>query len=360
MPADPDGAPPPRLRVALNRTGASLPAILQIASAATAGYVIAKYGLGHETPIFASTVAVTALGLARDARPGRVAETALGITLGIVLADLLLLGIGRGWWQLFLVLVVTFAAARLLSPSLGFAAAAGVQSALVTLFPVANGDEFGRTVDGLIGGMMALIFTALVPRDPMREVRREAHRLFTIVTDAAVDIAAALRAADEPLAARALERLRGTQPILDAWSTSLESAVGVSRVSPFLVRRRPQLLGQRRILRGMDLACRSLRVIARRTDHLVRDGRPRRRLADLVGELSAAIALLAASLDDPAAAAGARDRLAVLARRLEPAVDDPVTDTAVLLLLRPLLVDLLAAADMPEDDARALLPVVDA
>jgi uncharacterized membrane protein YgaE (UPF0421/DUF939 family) len=348
------------VREAVARTGGSLPAILQIAGAATAGYVVARYVLGHESPIFASTVAVTALGFARDARPSRVAETALGITLGIVLADLLLLGIGRGWWQLFLVLVVTFTAARLLSPSIGFAAAAGVQSALITLFPVANGAEFGRAIDGLVGGAMALLFTALVPRDPVREVLREAHRVFSAATDAGVDISAALRTADEPLAARALDRLRTTQPVLDAWATSLESAVAIARVSPFLRHRRALLVDQRRILRGMDLACRSLRIVARRADHLVRDGRPRPRLAALTGEVSAAVALLAAALEDASAATGARDRLRVLASRLHPEPGEPVTDTAVLLLLRPLVVDLLAAAGMPEEDARALLPVVDA
>ncbi|MCU1571769.1 MAG: hypothetical protein JWR33_2510 [Naasia sp.] len=350
-----------RARVAFDRAGASLPAILQIAGAATVGYVLAKYVLGHPTPIFASTVAITALGFARDARPSRVAETALGITLGILLSDLLLLGIGRGWWQLFLVLAATLVAARVLSSSPGFAAAAGVQATLVTLFPVAGGGEFSRVLDGLVGGVVALLFTALVPRDPMREAVREAHRVFAACTDATADLAAALRSADEPLASRSLEALRRTQPLVDAWSGSLDSAVAIARVSPFLRRHRATLQGQRRLLRGMDLACRNLRIIARRIDFLVRDARPRPELAALLGEVSSAIAVLAAAVDDPSSGEGARDRLVVLARRLAPEVALPeagITESMVLLLLRPLVVDLLAAAGFDEADARALLPAL--
>ncbi|BDI23747.1 aromatic acid exporter family protein [Herbiconiux sp. L3-i23] len=348
-----------RLRESAERSAASLPAVLQIAAAATAAYAFSFSVLGHAAPIFAAAVAINSLGFSRDARPVRVAESALAITLGIVLADLLLLGIGRGWWQLFVVLVVTFAVARLLSASPGFAAAAGVQSSLVTLFPATGGEELGRAIDGVVGGVVALLFTALVPRDPLREVLREAHRVFAECTDAVVDIAAALRTGDEPTAGRALERLRTTQPLLDAWAGSLETAIAVSRVSPFLWRRRRALAEQRRIHRGMDLASRNLRVIARRVDFLVRDGVRRPELGALMAEISSAIALLAATIDDPSSAQAVRDRLVVLAPRLDPAQlaeGASVADGTIVILLRTLTVDLLGAAGMDEDDARELLP----
>jgi hypothetical protein len=53
--------------------------------------------------------------------------------------------------------------------------------------------------------------------------------------------------------------------------------------------------------------------------------------------------------------------LADVARRLDPAQVLPgggVADAAVLLQLRPLLVDLLVGTGMPVDEARALLPPV--
>ena len=350
----------PALRRSVSRAGNSLPAVLQIAGAATAGYAIAHFALGHPTPIFSSTVAITALGFSRDARPIRVAETALGIVLGIVLADLLLLGIGRGWWQLFVVLAVTFLTARLLSPSIGFAAAAGVQSALVTLLPVMGGGQLGRMLDGVVGGVVALAATALIPRDPRRESLQAARRLFLECTESLTAINAALRVADAESAMRALERLRATQPLVDAWSASLESGAAVARISPFLRRHVSDFERQRRVQRGMDLATRNLRVIARRVEFLVPDGQPRPALADLLGTISEAIAVLGQALRDPRLFELARRDLTVLAKHLHPALlDDPsMSETMVLVLIRPLVVDLLAATGMEEEEARALLPAL--
>jgi len=41
--------------------------------------------------------------------------------------------------------------------------------------------------------------------------------------------------------ARVLQRLRSTQPIIDQWRASLDSAVSISRISPFLRRHGPEL-----------------------------------------------------------------------------------------------------------------------
>lgn len=351
-----------RLAAATRRSAESLPAVVQISAAATAGYAIAHFGLGHPMPLFSSTVAITALGFTRDARPLRVAETAAGITVGIVLADLLLLGIGRGWWQLFVVLVVTFLVARLLSPSPGFAAAAGVQSTLVSLFPVDGGAELSRVVDGIVGGLVALLFTALIPRDPRRQVRRESRRVFSECSESLLSLSTALRLVDAPSAGRTLERLRGTQPLIDAWSASLDSAVGVAQISPFLRRHRRELVEQRRVLRGMDLVCRNLRIIARRVEVLIRDGRRRPQLADLTAQVGNAVSLLGRAQEDPELAAIARSELEVIAHRLDLEASLPdagISEGVVLMLLRPLVVDLLTASGMDEDEARAALPRVD-
>ncbi|MET0590978.1 MAG: FUSC family protein [Naasia sp.] len=349
-------------RAAIGRATESLPALLQISAAATAAYSIARFGLGHPMPIFASAVAINALGFSRDARPIRVAETAIGITLGIVLADLLLLGIGRGWWQLFVVLVVTFFVARLLSASPGFAAAAGVQSSLVTLFPVDGSAELSRAIDGVIGGLVALAFTALVPRDPRRQMLRDARRVFRECSESLASLSTALRLADVPGADRTLERLRNTQPLVDAWAGTLDSAIAVARISPFFRRHHSDLIAQRRVLRGMDLVCRNLRIITRRVDFLIRDGRPRPQLADLIAQIGNAVALLGRAQDDRELADLARRELEVIAPRLdleESLPDAGISEGVVLMLLRPLVVDLLTAAGLDEDEARRRLPTVE-
>jgi hypothetical protein len=290
-----------------------------------------------------------------------VLETAVGIIIGIALSEALLLTVGHGLWQIALVLLLTLLVARALSASNAFAVAAGVQSMLVMLLPSPPGGPFVRSIDGIVGGIVALIVTALVPRDPRRFARRDARRLFDSLTEALGSLVVALEKADEPAAEHALERLRTTQPIIDSWAASLDSAAAIARISPFLRRHRPDLLAQERVLKGMDLATRNLRVIARRIDFLVRDGVPRPMIASIMASLGTSVELLGQSLDDPLLGDTVRVGLVAVAERLRPDTvvkGAPVTDSIVILMMRPLLVDLLTAADLPPEKARALLPEV--
>lgn len=349
------------LRAAAQRMIESVVPALQIVIAASAAYAFAHYVLDHAVPLIAVTVTISTLGFARDARPIRVLETAIGIVIGIALSEALLLTVGQGLWQLAVVLLVTLMVARALSPSTAFAVAAGVQAILVMLLTAPSGGPFVRSIDGIVGGVVALLVTALVPRDPGRFTRRDARILFVSLTDALDSLAVALNTADEPAADRALDRLRTTQPIIDNWAASVDSAVAIARISPFLYRRRPDLLAQARVLRGMDLATRNLRVIARRIDFLVRDGVPRPVIGSIVASLGTSVELLGQSLDDPLLADTVRVGLVAVAERLRPdtaVAGAPVTDSVVILMMRPLLVDLLMAADLPADKARALLPEV--
>ncbi len=347
------------LRVAGHRAVGSLIPVLQIVIAATAAYSIAFFGLGHAVPLLAVTVTISSLGFARDARPIRVLETAIGMLIGITLSELLLLLVGHGIWQVAVVLFATLLVARVLSESNAFAIAAGVQSILVMLLPAPDGGPFVRSLDGLIGGVLALAVTALLPRNPRALGRQEARRLFGTLNDALACLAAALERADEPEAERALDRLRSTQPIIDSWGAALESAQAISRISPFLRGTRPSLEAHARVLRGMDLATRNLRVIARRIDFLVRDGQPRPVIASIVANLRISVELLGQSLTDPILGDTVRVGLVAIAERLRPDTvnrDAPMVDSVIVLMMRPLLVDLLTAADYPAEKARAVLP----
>lgn len=349
------------IRVALRRVLQSLPAILQITAAVAAAYAIAHWGLGHATPILAVTVTINSLGLTRDARPRRVAETLLGILLGVALADVLTIFLGAGLWQLVVVLLVVFVVGRAVSPNPGFALAAALPSALVVLLPVA-GNPFGRTLDALVAAAVALLATALLPRDPGREAARDRATLFSVFAEALGSVVDSLDDADPAAAALALERLRRTQPLVDAWRTSLDTAIAVARVSPWLRSRLPDYKRNARVLEAADLASRHLRTIARRVEFLVRDGQQRPAIAGLVRSIATGLALLGDELADPQVAGAARSLLTDLARRLVPAVAIPdagVADAAVVLMLRPLVVDLLAGTGMPIDDARDLLLPVD-
>ena len=343
-------------RAALDRVVRSLPAIVQIVVAATASYLIARSLLGHELPLVAVTVTIVSLGLARDATPRRVVETVIGMNIGIVVAALLVQVIGQGAWQIAVILALTLVVARAVSPSAAFAIAAGVQSMLVAVLPAPDGGLFARSLDGLVGGAMALLITALIPRFDLMRQRGEATALFSLLDQSLVGLHEALRSGDGAAAELALARSRRSQAFIDDWGRSLESARGVAAVSPWLRSRRAALAEEERLLAVADLTTRHVRALARRIEVIVRDGVPRPVLAELVDSAAEGVRLLGRSRDDQAARYAARAVAAGLAARCTPTAVEGVGDQVVIVLLRPLVFDVLVHLGTPADDARALLP----
>ena len=114
-------------------------------------------------------------------------------------------------------------------------------------------------------------------------------------------------------------------------------------------------------MRGMDLATRNLRVVVRRIDFLLRDGVARPYLADLLEQIEEAVRTLQGGLEDPEQLEIAQEQLLEIIHQLDPkkfGIADQLREASVLLLLRPMLVDLLCASGMTEDEAREELPVV--
>jgi uncharacterized membrane protein YgaE (UPF0421/DUF939 family) len=349
-----------RLRDGGRRVVESLPAIVQIVVAVVIAYSITHWLLGHLYPVLAITVTITSLGLTRDARPRRVAESLLGIVVGVAIAELLALFFGAGLWQLAVVLLVVFVVGRFVSPNPQFAVASAVPSAIVLLLPAADG-VFGRTLDAVIAGAVALLATALIPRDPGRAAARDRRVIFAVLAESTESVARSLSDGDEAAGELALSRLRRALPLVEAWRQSLDTAIAVARISPFLRGRLPELRRNARVVDTVDLTTRHLRSIARRMQFLVRDGVPRAGLADALATLAVGIRLLGEELDDPLAAGAARSLLVGLARRLDPGLLLPgagLADSAALLLLRPLVVDLLEGTGMSAAEARDLLPPV--
>lgn len=345
----------------IQRVIESVAPILQITFAALIAYSISHYGLSHPVPILAVTVSITSLGFTRDARPRRVVETAAGMIFGIALSETLLNFFGQGLWQMAAVLLICFTLARFVNPSAAFALTVGIQSMLVYLLPAPEGGVYMRSVDGIIGGLVALAVTALIPRNPRAMAIKDGDRLFDMFLGSLTSLRTALLTVDVKVADEALSRVRRSQPLIDNWRMSLDTAISISRISPFLRKHREDLSDQVRLFRGMDLAMRNLRVVVRRVDFLLRDGEKRPYLADLLEQIAVGVTLLAEGLEQPNKRLEAQQQFTDITRQLDPkrfGIADQLTEASVLLLLRPLLVDLLCASGMSEEDARAELPKV--
>ncbi|WP_223848861.1 FUSC family protein [Microbacterium hominis] len=290
----------------MDRVVASAPAIVQIVVAATVAFSFAHYVLGHAAPLLAATVTVSSLGLVRDARPRRVLETVIGMIVGILVAEIIVLVAGIGWWQLGLTLAASLVIARFLSPQPAFAIAAAIQSAIVMVIPVSV--PFLRMIDGVVGGVTALLVTALLPRSPLRAVTREGAELFAAFDGALATLVQALRRGDPGRAERGLRKARALQGLVDQWRAGIESGSEIARISPFLRAQRPEFERQERVRVHVDLATRNLRVIARRIVYLCDDRTARPIAADLLNELGAGARLIADALGDisyePAARGG--------------------------------------------------------
>jgi uncharacterized membrane protein YgaE (UPF0421/DUF939 family) len=283
------------------------------------------------------------------------------MVVGIAISEISIIYFGSGILQIALVLLTVLLLARLISASSAFAVTAAIQSMLVQILPAPDGGVFIRTFDGLIGGVMALIVTALIPRDPRGIARTDANKLFDFFIDTLQDLRLALRDTNKSLSNQALKNARATQPLIDNWRMSLDSAISISRISPFLMKHKSELKKQRLLMRAMDLATRNLRVIVRRVNFLLKDDVARPYLADLFEQLAEAVTNLREGLSDSEDLDLARAQLLEIIKQLDPkkfGIADQLREASVLLLLRPLLVDLLCAAGMSEDDARAELPEV--
>jgi uncharacterized membrane protein YgaE (UPF0421/DUF939 family) len=220
--------------------------------------------LGNEQPFFAPIAVVLTLGLAIDRRGARAWELALGVALGIGVADLIVLATGTGTWQLVLVVCLAMAAAVLAGGGVLLVNQAAISAVLVTTLQLPQGSYSGeRLVDALVGCGVALVANAIVPVDPVRLVLRRIGPLLARLSGTLVDVADALAGADRAAALEALERARS----LDAAVRELQIAVGAGRettqIAPSRRRSRERVERLAAAAHSIDLAIRNTRVLAR-------------------------------------------------------------------------------------------------
>lgn len=330
----------------------------QCAVAAGVAWLIAADLFGHTTPFFAPVAAVVALGTSYGQRLRRVAEVTVGVALGVFLADLIVAGIGSGWWQITLIVALAMSVAFLLDGSQLLVTQAAVQSIVVaTLIPDA-GAAFTRWTDAVIGGGVALVAATVVPAAPLRRPREQAAVVMR-------KISALLRAAGEVMvhgesdeALALLADARSTDHLIRELQAAADEGLSIVASSPFRVRHRDDLRTMAELVDPLDRALRSTRVLVRQTAVAAYNRRP----------IPASYSHLAIGLADAAelaAAELANDRMAVAARVPLLAVGDATgrverTDVlaaeAVLAQLRSVVVDLLMVGGLGQLEATDALP----
>ncbi|NDK92148.1 FUSC family protein [Gordonia desulfuricans] len=354
---------PPVLRVRIRRLWLSAGPILQCSVAAGLAWWFALDILGHAQPFFAPIAAVISLGLSLGRRWRRAVELVGGVTIGILVGDLLITQIGSGAWQIVVVVALAMAVAVFLDDGPLIPMQAASSAVLVaTLLPPGGIGGFHRAIDALTGGLIGILVGALLPANPTARARRDAAGVLAIVRDAATELATGLREQDEDLVYAALLKGRGTQAAINTMRSDMRGGREISTISPLYWGSRMRLQKISATADPIDNGVRNFRVVARRALAITQRGEEvRPELVEIIADLSGAFEILREMmLADPGQSPDAADAARVLrtvARKARPELvaDRGLSETALLAELRSLLVDLLMVAGLRRSSALATL-----
>jgi uncharacterized membrane protein YgaE (UPF0421/DUF939 family) len=329
--------------------------ILHSAVSASLAWLVATEVVGHEQPFFAPISAVITLGLTVGQRRRRAIELAIGVAVGIAIADALVAVIGSGTWQIGVVVALAMTAAALVGGG-AIVSQAGASAVLVaTLQPPEGGFDFGRALDALVGGGVALVVSSvLLPVHPMRLVREATEPVIDRLVAALGQIATALTTLRPDAADAALVAVARVDGAHENLLETLEAAGEAARLSP---QRRGSLSGVDRfaIAAGeLGRAIENVRALARgavRASDL-EDAIPAEAV-QAVQELARSAEALTAYLDgeDPGPAREAAVRAAALANAVLEATGN-LSAVHIVGQIRLVAVDLLRATGLERSGAQ--------
>ena len=330
----------------------------QAAVAAVLAWIVAKQLLGHEIPFFAPIAAVVSLGTSYGQRLRRVAEVTVGVAVGVFLADLLVLALGTGWWQIGVVVALAMSAAFLLDSSGLLVTQAAVQSIIVVTLLPEPGQALVRWTDALVGGAVALLAAAVVPAAPLRRPResaavvvRKIASLLRTASQSAVD-------GDLDRAMATLADARTTEPLIRELQAAADEGLSVVASSPFRRGHRGHVRRMAELVEPLDRAMRNTRVLVRRVAvaSYHGEGLPRAHAA-LCGDLAAATGEIAAALERDEMASGVQASLIRIAHgttEVERVRD--LSAEVVLAQIRSIIVDLLQITGLDVVEATDAVP----
>jgi len=336
--------------------------VFQAAVAASLAYFLADVVVGHGQPFFAPIAAVICLGVTLGQRNRRAIELVIGVAVGLMVADLLVLVIGNGTLQIAVVVLLAMGAAVFFGGGTILINQAAVSAILVVVLQppdaVFSPDRF---IDALVGGGVALAVNYLFPVNPERLVGRAAAPVFDELVAVLEEISAVLREGDEERAERVLGRARELDGKVRTLNEALEAGHETARLSPTRRRslRQLEFYGSAGI--RIELAVINTRVLARGVANAVRRGDDiAPQLPEAVLDLSRSVRALATFLEDGEGPEEARNWALEAAMRATDILDEPhgLGISVLVGQVRSAAVDLLRSTGM--DQASALRALEDA
>jgi uncharacterized membrane protein YgaE (UPF0421/DUF939 family) len=292
--------------------------VAQTAVGAGLAWAIARYGLGHKQPFFAPIAATVSLGASVGRRGRQAVQLMFGVTLGILVADLVVSVIGTGGIQITVVVGLAMLAALVFSHSPLLVNQAGVSAILIVALHQPHAGA-NRLLDALAGGGVAILFGAvLFPADPWRIVEGAARDVLSALAGGLDRVHEALAHPDRVRPAWSLEIARDVHGSLAALARAQETAASVVKLAPARRRRRGPVERFSAQAKQLDLLANAELTLTRRSLRLIEDGNPAPEwLGHTLETLAAALRELARAPADPVVQESARGLALVAAREID-------------------------------------------
>jgi uncharacterized membrane protein YgaE (UPF0421/DUF939 family) len=308
-----------------NRLRGARRTFAQVALATATSWALATLVFGYASPFFAPIAAVIVLNSPAQ-RGRRAAEIVVGVATGIAVADLLVLLLGTGGWQLVVVALL----AMIVVTAAGGGPLVVTQAAVAAMLVVALQPPTldlvpHRFFHAVIGGSTALAVTALLPPAPDRQLRRAARPIVESLVAALEGVADALHRDDLAAGRAALSRARQLDEEIEELRSSVAVAEEIARLTPLRRGQRGLVDTYADATNQLDLAVRDTRVLARASVSLLLHTGGRRpaepappELGDAVLDLADAVRALGAHLTSGAPVEHTRVHAGAAAARTRP------------------------------------------
>lgn len=346
-----------RPRIVAERLRANARWFVQAALATALAWEAAIRLFGHPRPIFAPVAALIAVSTTLGQRRRYAVEMVVGIALGVGIADALFELMGGGTLQIAAIVAGAMVAAVALGGSAVLVSEAAVSALLVvTVQPPGSGLSGARFLDSLLGGLIALAITSLVPTNPVLAARRVAAPLLAQIAAALDDVALALDRSDQDLAERALTRVRAIDR--DALKQAVAAGNETLRLAPFARTTRRQFARYARAEAPIDAAISSVEALSRGVVRALRmrDNVPPP-VPEAIRDLAGAVRRLEESLGDPAGEISVREPALRAARQATLVLEQTanLSVSTIVVQVRSAAVDLLRGSGMAREEAERLV-----
>lgn len=227
-----------------------------------------------------------------------------------------------------------------------------------TMLSQMTGAGPSRLLDAVVGAVIALLFTVLLPGDVLNRPRRYVSSVLTELATTFGMLGEALRGGNRERLRDAYAQLRGVQQLLSDADTVWKSSANVVALNPAMRRHRPQIdeLG-----RQLELATRSVHTV----EQLVRQSRgvvdelgPEPEVAKLMDDSAATLHALAGTVRHWQPPFRARASAKELASDCAPerVNEDNWRVGALVSVMRSVAIDLLQLTGLSRAQARVHLP----